>query len=305
MSWRPVVQPRAALAGSLLIGLCLLSGSVSLGFIETFHAPGSMASQSVELGQFSDGGSQSSADWFERHPDSQDLLLRTIGAMATTLATVGTIVPFAGVMGMLGGLSLGYASGSGYLRNTKGRVLRSLASAVVRTPNLVVAVLSAWALGPGPVTVPLVVAVVLVASFAEAVQPWVRSAASHEFMSSARYAGASHGYLMRTVLPVAVLRALRHVRIALATGLGIQATLSLLAFGSQGPTASLGTLLGQALPRSVQAPAESILPGVALALVLASASVLAWPNGRSASLESDRSAAWPEPLIVRRRQADL
>lgn len=303
MSWRPVVQPRAALAGLVLLSLCLLAGSVSLGLIESFHAPASMASQSVDLARLSPGDSQPSTDWFESHPDGQELVLRTIGAMATTLATVGVIVPLAAVVGVFGGLSLGYASGSGYVRNAK--ALGSLASAVMRTPNLIVAVVAAWVVGPGALTVPLVVAVVLAASFAEAVQPYVRAAASQEFMNSARYAGATHGYLMRTVLPVAVLRALGHVRVALATGLGIQAVLSLLAFGSQRRAVSLGTMLGQSLPQGVATPEEWLLPAVALALVLLSASVLAWPNGRSASSEVRSGTAWSVSSVTRRRQAGL
>lgn len=200
----------------------------------------------------------------------RDVLSRVMYGLRISLLVSITSIALGVSVGVIWGISSGYAAGAYDLLSQ--RLIEVLSS----FPTLILAMLLSVGLGPGVSTVIIAVGVTQIPLATRITRSVVLQVKQTQFVEAARCLGATPTRIMalqiapQCVAPVAVVATLN-----LGTAIFAEAALSFLGVGVPPPTPSLGNMLGGVLAQSFQPPWWLVIfPGTAIALTVLAANLL-------------------------------
>jgi len=219
------------------------------------------------------------AHWLGSDALGRDVLAMIAAGAATSLGVaLGAVL-----MGLAGGVPLGLLAA--VLGGRGEETVARLNDVVFALPPLLLAVLLAATLGPGPVTAIVALGVFNVPVFARVTRAGARTILARDFVSAARLAGKGPLAIAREhVLPNLTGLLAVQATIQVALGIAAEAGLSYVGLGVQPPAPSWGRMLHDAQTLTGLAPWLAWCPGIALALAVLAFSRL-----------GDRLGAWLDP----------
>ena len=209
------------------------------------------------------------AAWLGRDEFGRDELSRLVWGARTSLAVAFASSAVAGVLGTLAGLLGGWYGGF------RGALAARSVDIVLCFPPILLALLVVTLLGPGALTLILVLSVLYVPGFARVAYAEVLSARQHDYVEAVRALGAPGSrILLRTVLPNIAGPVLVQVSLAVASAVVLESGLSFLGLGVVPPTPSWGVMIRSARATMAQAPLLLLWPCAALTLTILSMNLL-------------------------------
>ncbi|MQA16540.1 MAG: ABC transporter permease subunit [Pseudonocardiaceae bacterium] len=191
----------------------------------------------------------------------RDVLSRLLFGARTSLIASVLAMAVAVVIGLPLGLAGGFAGGFVDI------LLRRVFDTIMAFPALVLAIGVTGVLGPGLVTSMAAVGIVFAPSVARLIRGQTLSTRERLFVLVAvTYGSHPIRVAVRHVLPNAVAPVVIQMSLLMSTALLAEASLSFLGLGVQPPTASWGSMLGQAYVYMSQAPTQVFAPGIAIVL---------------------------------------
>ena len=170
---------------------------------------------------------------------------------------------------MLLGLPLGLLSV--YFRGRVDDVLMRLMDALVVFPSLLIAVGLAAALGGSLRTVIIAIGIANVPWMARIIRSQGLSIRERDFVTAAESIGLSHiRIIMRHILPNCIAPVIVQATLSMGYAVLTEAALGFVGVGIQPPTPTWGNMLQQAFPMLEQQPLLSVVPGVAIFLLVLS-----------------------------------
>jgi peptide/nickel transport system permease protein len=197
-------------------------------------------------------------DWFGR-----DVLARVLVGGRTSLAVALAAVALGGALGALVGGVAGYYGG---LADEIGMRATDF---LIAFPALLLALLLAAVLGPGPLGVTIAIGTFNVPYFARIVRSAVLTLREQEYVLAARAVGTGDSRILwRHILPNLASPLLVQVTVSLSAALLSEAALSYLGLGTQPPQPSWGRMLKEAQSYFALSPWPAVFPGLFLALTV-------------------------------------
>ncbi len=232
---RPVRLPlwRSLVHGSGLVGTVLVLAVIGIGVFGPLFA-------SYAPDQQIDGAyllAPSTDHWLGTDDVNRDVLSRVLSGIRVDLTLIAVAVPAGAVIGTLIGL-LGVS-----IARADGLVQRVF-DVILAFPALILGIALVAVLGPGAVTVGIVIAVAEIPVFGRLVRTSVLRIREQPYVEAARVSGAGTGRIVfRHVLPNSVEALGVQFALSLSLGVFISGALSYLGIGVVPPTPSLGGLL--------------------------------------------------------------
>jgi peptide/nickel transport system permease protein len=202
------------------------------------------------------------------HPFGQDELGRDILARLLIGARISFVVGLAvvsvsSVFGTIVGAIAGYAGG--WVDTLLGRLMDVL----LAFPGILLAIALVAALGPSLAHVVLALVIIGWVGYARLVRGQVLKVRELEYVQAARAVGAPVSrVLFRHVIPATLSSVAVQATLGMAGAIIAEASLSFLGLGVQPPTPSWGTMLDAGRSHLFDAPHLTILPGLAIALLV-------------------------------------
>lgn len=202
------------------------------------------------------------------HPFGQDELGRDILARLLIGARISfvvglSVVSISSTAGTIIGAIAGYAGG--WVDTLLGRLMDVL----LAFPGILLAIALVAALGPSLAHVVLALVLIGWVSYARLVRGQVLKVRELEYVQAARAVGApTHRVLLRHVIPATLSSVAVQATLGMAGAIIAEASLSFLGLGVQPPTPSWGTMLDAGRSHLFDAPHLTILPGLAIALLV-------------------------------------
>jgi peptide/nickel transport system permease protein len=202
------------------------------------------------------------------YPLGADELGRDILSRLIWGGRISLLVGFSAVtVAMLLGIVVGLASG--YFGRWVDSVFMRLIDILMAFPAILLAITIVASLGPGLRNAMLAVAVVGIPYYARIVRGSVLSLREQEFVQAARVVGASDSRIIfRHILPNTLAPLIVAATLDVGWMIMAAAGLSFLGLGAQPPTAEWGVMLSTGRQFIRNAPHLSILPGLAIFLVV-------------------------------------
>jgi peptide/nickel transport system permease protein len=202
------------------------------------------------------------------YPLGADELGRDIMSRLIWGGRISLLVGFSAVtVAMLLGIVVGLASG--YFGRWVDSVFMRLIDILMAFPAILLAITIVASLGPGLRNAMLAVAVVGIPYYARIVRGSVLSLREQEFVQAARVVGASDSRIIfRHILPNTLAPLIVAATLDVGWMIMAAAGLSFLGLGAQPPTAEWGVMLSTGRQFIRNAPHLSILPGLAIFLVV-------------------------------------
>lgn len=148
-------------------------------------------------------------------------------------------------------------------------VVGRLMDVLLAFPGILLAIALVAALGPSLVNVVLALTVIGWVGYARLVRGQVLKVRELEYVQAARALGASAPWiLVRHVIPATLSAVTVQATLGMAGAIISEASLSFLGLGVQPPTPSWGTMLDAGRSHLFDAPHLTIVPGVAIALLV-------------------------------------
>ena len=193
----------------------------------------------------------------------RDLLSRLLHGANYTLGSSLAAVTLAMGAGMCVGLTAGYLGG------TPDRLLMRAVDLMLSFPSIVIGILLVTFLSPGLPAAVLAAGIAGVPGYARLVRGLTLSIREREFIHAAVACGAgSVRIVTRHVLPNAISTIVVYSSLDIGSAIVRLASLSFLGFGAQPPTPEWGAMLNSAQQWLFIAPHISLVPGVAISLVV-------------------------------------
>lgn len=197
-------------------------------------------------------------DWFGR-----DVFSRVLVGGRMSLAVALAASALGGTLGVLVGGLAGYYGG---LWDELGM---RMADFLIAFPALLLALLLATVLGPGPIGITVAIGVFNVPYFARIVRGAMLTLREQEYVLAARALGAGDGrILFKHLLPNLASPLLVQATVSLSAALLSEAALSYLGLGVQPPYPSWGRMLKEAQSYFALSPWPAVFPGLFLALTV-------------------------------------
>src|SRR5712671_7226129 len=199
----------------------------------------------------------------------RDILSRLIyGARVSLLVALLALTAGGGV-----GLAVGIVAG--YLGGAVDSLLMRLVDAAFTFPAILFALLLAVTMGQGLGTLVLAISLLLWASFARVIRGEVLSLKQRDFVALAKVRGCSSARIMLThILPNVLNTFMVLVTLNIGVVIIAEASLSFLGAGIPPPTATWGLLVSDGRGRIAEAWWVSLIPGIAITLLVLSVNVL-------------------------------
>lgn len=224
---------RSLLRGTGLVGTLLVLTVVAAGLL------GPLLS-SFGTDQQIDGAyllPPSATHWFGTDDVNRDVLTRTLTGIRVDLLIIATAVPIGAAIGTLVGLVSATAPVADSLAQRAFDVILAF-------PALILGITLAAILGPGAVTVGIVIAIAEVPVFGRLVRTSVLRIREQPYVEAARVSGAGTvRILLRHVLPNSAEALCVQLALSLSLGVFIEGALGYLGVGVVPPTPSLGSLI--------------------------------------------------------------
>jgi len=196
-------------------------------------------------------------------------LPRIVGGILVTFLIAAAAVLLTALIGS--GIGLVAA----YFRGRMDAVVARFADVLYAFPPIILGLMTASVLGPGNLSVIVVIVAATLPLFIRVVRSVALSIATRDFVIAAEVAGASAPRIMLThLLPNVAGALIVQLTYALSIGMLIESGLSFLGLGTQPPYPSLGSLLQLGAAYLAIAPWLVFAPGIVLALAILSVNLL-------------------------------
>ena len=199
----------------------------------------------------------------------RDVLSRLIWGARTSLSVAFASASLSCLLGTALGLIGGWFRGAGAL------LALGSAEVILCFPPVLLALLVVTLLGPGAVTLILVLSVLFLPGFARVTQAEVLAVRAQDYVEAAQAMGATTWrILVRTVLPNIAGPILVQLSLAVAAAVVLESGLSFLGLGVVPPTPSWGLMIRGARTTMAQAPLLLLWPCAALTFTILSINLL-------------------------------
>jgi peptide/nickel transport system permease protein len=199
----------------------------------------------------------------------RDVLSRLIWGARTSLAVAFASAAIACVLGTLLGLLGGWFRGLGAM------LALGSADIILCFPPVLLALLVVTLLGPGALTLILVLSVLFLPGFARVTHAEVLAVRARDYVEAARAMGATTPrILLRTVLPNVAGPILVQLSLAVAAAVVLESGLSFLGLGVVPPSPSWGLMIRGARTTLEQAPLLLLWPCAALTFTILAMNML-------------------------------
>lgn len=193
----------------------------------------------------------------------RDILSRILVGSRISIGVGFVSIAMATMVGTAVGLVAGFSGGA------FDSVSMRFFDAVLAFPAILLAIVIAAILGPGPVNAMLAVAIVNVPAFARLTRANVMKEKWKDYVEAARAVGASPGRIvMRGILPNTVSTILVQITVSVAGAILLESSLSFLGLGAPPPAPSWGQMMSIGKGYLWTAPWYGIFPGMAIALLV-------------------------------------
>lgn len=199
----------------------------------------------------------------------RDILSRVVYGASYTVGGSLLAVSLATSAGVCVGLAAGYLGGA------VDRMLMRTADLMLAFPSILVAILLVTFLGPDLLSAVLAVGVAAVPGYARIVRGLTLAIREREFIHAAIASGAGTSRIVtHHVLPNAISPIIVYSSLEIGSAIIRLASLSFLGLGAQPPTPEWGAMLNSAQQWLTIAPHISLVPGIAISLVVLSFNVV-------------------------------
>ena len=207
----------------------------------------------------------SAQHWLGADQMGRDTLARLIqGSQIALLVSLGAVG-----LGVAIGVPLGLVSV--YFRGIVDDVLMRAMDALVVFPSLLIAVGLAAALGGSLGTVILAVGIANVPWMARVIRSQGLTVREQDFVAAAEAGGMGHlRIIFKHILPNSIAPVIVQSTLSMGYAVLTEAALGFIGVGIQPPTPTWGNMLQQAFPMLEQQPLLSIVPGIAIFLLVLS-----------------------------------
>ncbi|TDD87151.1 ABC transporter permease [Actinomadura rubrisoli] len=199
--------------------------------------------------------------WLGTDTLGRDTLSRLMHGGRVSLAAAGLAVAIATVLGLPLGLVGGYFGG------VVDWLLDRVADVLMAFPAIVLTIAIIAATGPGLTTAMVSLGIVYAPRMYRVVRGSTMGVRREVYIEASTSIGTPHLMILRKrVLPNILPAALVQLSFLLASALLAEVTISLLGLGALPPTASWGSMLGQAFLEMRNNPSLAVYPGIAIAI---------------------------------------
>jgi peptide/nickel transport system permease protein len=193
----------------------------------------------------------------------RDVLARLVAGARVSLLVGVTVVLCSATIGIAVGSVAGYAGG--WVDEVAGRLMDVL----LAFPGILLAIALVAVLGPSLNHVVMALVVIGWVGYARLVRGQVLRLRELDYVQAARALGArSTRVLVRHIVPATLPAVTVQATLGMAAAIISEASLSFLGLGVQPPTPSWGTMLDAGRSHLFDAPHLTIIPGVAIALLV-------------------------------------
>jgi peptide/nickel transport system permease protein len=218
-------------------------------------------------------------------PDEMDVALRLLppsaehllgmdingGSVLTAMLYGARTSLYVGFLTVLLSVTVGVSIGlvAGYSRGLADTVLMRLVDLIMAFPGILLAMALAALMGPSLHNVVFAIAATGWTSSARLIRGQVLSIREREFVTASQALGATTGRIIwKHVFPATLSPLIVHATFSLSGVIIVEASLSFLGLGAQDGAPSWGAILGQGRSVLTEAPHLSVVPGVAIMLVV-------------------------------------
>ncbi|MGW0044976.1 ABC transporter permease [Rhodococcus sp. NPDC003348] len=205
----------------------------------------------------------SAEHWFGTDEVNRDVYSRVLHGIRINLQIILVAVPVGALLGSLLGLP-------STLHPAADVVAQRAFDVVLAFPALILAIALAAVVGPGAITVGIVIVVAEIPVFGRTVRTQVLRIRELPFVEASEVIGASRWWTLRThVLPNAIEPLAVQLALSLSVAVFVEAAMSFIGIGVRPPEPSLGSIVADAVPNLDANPMFAIGPlAVIAALVL-------------------------------------
>jgi len=176
------------------------------------------------------------------------------------------------VFGLIGGITLGLLSG--YYKRLDGIIMR-IVDLMFAFPGILLAMLIIAILGTSLMNVIIAISIWSIPSCARIVRGSVLSVKRQEYIMAMKSLGASDArIIIKHILPNCMAPIIVDATMRMSTAILSTASLSFLGLGAQPPTPEWGAMIAEGQSYMWQAPHLTIIPGIAIMLVVFGFNVL-------------------------------